>query len=251
MQTQHKGEIQYNITDHPLNTIIINKNVRGQCVSEPAKCVHHHFFQPLFLIIVIWLQLTFTFQTNTFQGAIITDTVFTYYVFSFTCGEIEWSGQGFETAIVGYNSNGDYFVNHPANGFSDIGDIISCTIHTLPGGRRKKRQMAADGAIPAGAVPADQVAQGDKQVCIGIAKFDDQDIMEFNDLRNANNQIWTAALPGCPPIEALIQLSGEFQPFPLQGDNCYRSNNMFVPMIEGAMRTFQFVSVCCYDENNG
>ena len=191
------------------------------------------------------------FQTNTFQGVIITDSVHTYYVFSFTCGEIEWSGQGFETAIVGYNSNGDYFINHPTNGFSDIGEIISCTIHTLSEGRRKKRQnvMNPDGTIPAGECPADQAIQERKQSCIELALSDDFFIENFDDLKDFNNQDWTI-LSKCPQTKDKLIISPEFKPFLLQTSDCHRSKKPFVPG-GSVQRHYEFVSVCCYNEING
>lgn len=50
---------------------------------------------------------------------------------------MEWSGLGLGgAAVVGYNAEGIYFLNHAASGFDTVADIISCgTIQ-----KRKKRQ---------------------------------------------------------------------------------------------------------------
>ncbi len=88
--------------------------------------------------------VSFPFQTNTFQGVLVTNTTASFYGFSYGCGDLQWSGQGFETAIVGYNSHADYFFNHPANGIPDIGQIVSCTRQIIPTGGRRKRLAVAE-----------------------------------------------------------------------------------------------------------
>ena len=188
-------------------------------------------------------------QTNTFQGVIITDTVRSFYVFNFTCGEIQWSGQGSETAIVGYNSNGDYFNNHPANGFPDIGRIISCTRYIIPNRRRMKRetliiQRNDTTSGTSGECPTDQATQFAKRQCRNIAMFDNSTFTDVDDLRSTNGNRWNATLPKCPPTGLKLDLSPEFEPFPLQGGDCHRSKNRFIP--SGA-EGYVFVSICCYD----
>ena len=187
-------------------------------------------------------------QTNTFQGAIITDTVRSFYVFSFTCGEIQWSGQGSETAIVGYNSGGNFFNNHPANGLPDIGQIISCTRYMIPNiRRRRKRQIVQRNGSPSGECPADAATQMAKGLCLAIAAADNTAFRDVNnDLRDSNGSRWNATLPKCPPTGIKLDLSPEFEPFSLQTGDCHRSKNTFIPSgVEG----YVFVSICCYDMN--
>ena len=42
-------------------------------------------------------------STNTFQAIIITDVFTTYVIYTYECGELEWSGPDFLHAVVGYN----------------------------------------------------------------------------------------------------------------------------------------------------
>ena len=184
-------------------------------------------------------------QTNTFQGVLITDTIQSYYVFSFTCGEINWSGQGSETAIVGYNSKGDFFLNHPANGFADIGRIISCTRYMIPEGGRKKRQTGNTAGAPSGTCPADLATQEAKQICRLIAEADDESFENIDLLEDNNGQTWQI-LSQCPPTKSQLAISTEFEPFCCQEGDCYRSKNAFEPQNTN-IRQFEFISVCCYD----
>lgn len=193
-------------------------------------------------------------QTNTFQGIIITDTIHSYYIFSFTCGEIEWSGQGFETAIVGYNSNADYFDNHPANGFPDIGQIISCTRHVIPQGKRRKRQAPGGGA-PANLIPANPDVQAAVAECNQLAQFDQQNIPDINNVRGAVGTVLPInimdpnLLPHCPPTRPQAEISPEFREFTDVTRDCFQSKKSFIPSFitnPSLQRPYEFISVCCY-----
>ena len=190
-------------------------------------------------------------QTNTFQGVIVTDTVRSFYIFSFTCGEIQWSGQGFETAIIGYNSNGNYFYNHPANGLPDIGRIVSCTRYMIPDRGTMTQQIFEQMGAPSGACPADTAIQMAKELCHNIANLDDASFTNINTLRDRNDESWTV-LSKCPPTRVQLEISTEFNSFSSQAGDCYRSKNTFVPTaISGnpLIRPYEFVSVCCYERN--
>ena len=50
-------------------------------------------------------------QTNTFQAIIITDVFTTYVIYTYICGELEWTGPDFRHAVVGYNIPGVGFRN--------------------------------------------------------------------------------------------------------------------------------------------
>ena len=51
---------------------------------------------------------------------------------------MQWSGlSGAPCAVVGYNSEGDAYQNHPASGFTTVADIISCGFSQ--DGRRKRQ----------------------------------------------------------------------------------------------------------------
>ncbi len=60
---------------------------------------------------------------NTFQAIAISNGAESYALFTYKCGEMEWSGQ----AVIGYNggSLSDYYFNHPLSG-SDDAQTIAC-----------------------------------------------------------------------------------------------------------------------------
>lgn len=77
-------------------------------------------------------------QTNNYQGILVTDGLSSYLIFTYVCGEMQWSALGQNrAAVVGYNTGSFSFYNHPLSGFSLIGENISCTSES---GRRQKRQ---------------------------------------------------------------------------------------------------------------
>ena len=149
---------------------------------------------------------------------------------------------------MGYNSKGDFFLNHPANGFADVGRIISCTRYMVPEGGRKKRQTGNTAGPPSGECPADLATQEAKQICSLIAEADDESFENIDLLEDDNGQTWQI-LSQCPPTRAQLEISTEFDPFCCQDDDCYRSRNTFEPSIIGnrLQRPFEFISVCCYN----
>ena len=62
-------------------------------------------------------------QTNTFQAIIITDVFTTYVIYTYKCGELEWTGPDFRHAVVGYNIPGAGFRNEPLSATSGIHSI--------------------------------------------------------------------------------------------------------------------------------
>ena len=62
-------------------------------------------------------------QTNTFQAIIITDVFTTYVIYTYKCGELEWSGPDFLHAVVGYNLPNVGFMNEPLSGTPAIPSI--------------------------------------------------------------------------------------------------------------------------------
>ncbi len=167
-------------------------------------------------------------QTNTFQGVIVTDTFRTYYVFTYVCGDMEWSGQGTETAIVGYNSNGDYFKNHEANGLADINEIISC-IDSTNGGETDQLPLSMN------------IEQIRIQGCMALAAADDADINDIGTFLDLDQ------LPACPSTKVQLFISTEYQVFPQQTGDCYRSK--FEINGQSPSKSYNFASVCCYAPN--
>lgn len=69
-------------------------------------------------------------MTNKFQ---------TFAIFTYKCGDIQWSGLNQnQAAVVGFNAEGDYFENHPLSGFASIGEAVSCTFDVS---ERQKRNV--------------------------------------------------------------------------------------------------------------
>ena len=50
------------------------------------------------------------FQSNTYQGILITDGTHSFAVFIYQCGLLEWSGS--DPATVGYYGDGNFYENH-------------------------------------------------------------------------------------------------------------------------------------------
>ena len=179
-------------------------------------------------------------QTNTYQGIIITNTTTTYYIFSYPCGDIQWSDQ----AVVGFNANADVYYNHPASGLPNLGRIVSC------------RDQTAVGSV-AGVLPTIQGIN----FCTSIANADDSNIPDVNsvaiDIDGDGNIIYGSIvdqLPRCPAtMDLAARLAGYiFEPFPEQGANCYRSLDRFTPSFTlnpSLRRVYQFASVCCYRQH--
>ena len=75
----------------------------------------------------------------------MTDTFRTYAVFTYKCGDIQWSGlnqnQG---AVIGFDAEGNYFGNHPLSGSSSIGEAVSCTFDI---NKRRKRNAQQTGQV--------------------------------------------------------------------------------------------------------
>ena len=78
-------------------------------------------------------------------------------------------------------------------------------------------------------------------------------ISSVTDLNNAGTRIRIRVLdqvPACPPIRSTAMLSPEFQQ--LQGHaSCLRSVASYEPIYDinqGLETTFEFVSVCCYND---
>ena len=51
-------------------------------------------------------------QTNTFQGIVITNGASSYAVFTYECGDINWSGM----ATIGFKATGSFYQNHAYSG---------------------------------------------------------------------------------------------------------------------------------------
>ena len=62
------------------------------------------------LFIATLLALFFELQTNTFQGVLVTDYSRSFAVFTYNCGDLDFSNG----ATIGFSSGDGLFANHPA-----------------------------------------------------------------------------------------------------------------------------------------
>ena len=63
-----------------------------------------------------------------------------YTIFTYMCGDIQWSTIGTESAVVGYNAGGEYTYNVHGSSFSSIGELVSCTVSTNAQSKRETSQ---------------------------------------------------------------------------------------------------------------
>ena len=172
-------------------------------------------------------------QTNTYQGIILTDRANTYFLLTYTCGDIEWSSIGDEAAVVGYNAQSDYFFNHPASGFSSIGDAVSCT------SPRNKRQEKLSVFTIGKRVQVNKELVRDSVKCMAFYTVDTEDISE----EQLNNEIIPNVEP-CPCNSRQASQDKRFQPQPSK-ENCY---TQIVPLkVRTNAQVYTFVQQCCYD----
>ena len=177
-------------------------------------------------------------QTNTYQGIIITDRVNTYYVFTYICGELQWSvGSGFGHAVVGYNSHGDYFYNTPGSGYENIADIVSCSFQVGNRRRRSAHQSSIIGMIPSS---INQTAK----ICSTMITNERHSIPDAKILQILEN------LPDCPPNSLLVEVDRLFEQDSTKAA-CFRSKVQFDPknIVPHLTRSYTFVQQCCYYSN--
>ncbi len=102
-------------------------------------------------------------QTNNYQAILVTNNLDTFVIYIYMCGEMQWSSLGRnKAAVVGYNSEGNFFQNHPASGYDIVADIISCGIKQE---NRRKRQAPIMTNIPMN-LPTDPVLRERARKCI-------------------------------------------------------------------------------------
>jgi hypothetical protein len=111
-------------------------------------------------------------QVNNYQTIVVSDVLHTYVIFSYMCGEVQWSALGRNrAAVVGFNAEGNFFGNHPLSGFPAVGDAVSCTFEL--GKRRRKRQ---DAEMPPAnmlmELPADPELRVKVESCLNAFDFD-------------------------------------------------------------------------------
>lgn len=64
----------------------------------------------------------FSFQNNTFQAVLVTNSTKSYAIFTYKCGELDF----LDTAVIGYNIPLGYYVNHPLSDAALPADTVAC-----------------------------------------------------------------------------------------------------------------------------
>ena len=181
-------------------------------------------------------------QTNKYQGIIITDRVHTYSLFTYTCGELQWSAHGLEYAVVGYNCQGDYFSNNPASGYENIADVVSCSFQVT--GKRRRRQTIIDSIndfTMTMEMPADSEMQKLLNMCLDLINIDN------NSITISDVPIIVDKLPVCPPSYYQVNVDLLFEKDSTR-QGCFQSKVQHDPSESGikVQRDYRFVQQCCY-----
>lgn len=159
------------------------------------------------------------------------------------CGEVQWSSLGRNNpAAVGFNSEGNFFYNHPLSGLSGVGDVVSCTFDV---GKRRKRQgdMTPNNLMME--LDADTEVKGAVEECNGAFAQD-----EASYLLNSDKSPQTLAemLEPCPcTLEQAIIDSARFVKLEEPG-NCYVSA---LPINErlDSLGDISLTQMCCYHDD--
>ena len=179
-------------------------------------------------------------QTNNFQAVLVTNFSHTFAIYNYICGEMEWSGFGNEKAAVGYIASREIFNNHPASGFSLIGDAISCP--TEDSRKRRKRAIGRNNIVQQ----------------IGIGNGDLQDRINFCVHGTPGDTIINRAgiktsfiaslLEPCPPRLSLAQTDvGRFILFGTNDNQqCFITAKPLTRTQPTALSQFTFTQQCCY-----
>ena len=183
-------------------------------------------------------------QTNTYQATIVTDNIYTYLFFTYSCGEMEWSSvhSGWHAAVVGYNSGPLKRFNHPASGLDFIVDAVSCT------DRESSSKQAIMTPIPYGEpLKNDTIMQltnttdlGENYiVCTTYANNENNYLAEINEAHTT--------ISPCPKSRTQAQEDHRFLVMEQPESNCY----VWAFVIEkgdgqlDSKRTY--TKQCCYD----
>ena len=183
-------------------------------------------------------------QTNNYQAIIVTNNTRTFAIFTYTCGEIQWSALGRNrAAVVGYNARGDYYSNHPSSGFAAVGNSVSCTFQL---GRRQARQAPPPSMSVMMDLGASSSVVQQREECLIAINFD----MVF--LTGSTPQNLVNMLDPCPPDLQTVKL--DFGRFILHPGNFPGSSICYVSAtsisVSLLVSRIQLTQQCCYNQNN-
>ena len=157
------------------------------------------------------------------------------------CGEIQWSALGTNrAAVVGYNSEANFFENHPLSGLSGIGDAVSCTFDI---GKRRKRQGAMPNNMPM-PLPADANVQRLVGQCLSFEARNQ--LAYLGTIPQETPETLADRLDPCPctPDQA-IQDHARFIKHNDQNNDCYISSKPRSVRL-GALGIISLTQMCCY-----
>lgn len=163
----------------------------------------------------------------------------TYAIFSYVCGEVQWSslGRNSAAAVVGYNSEGNFFDNHPLAGFSGIGDAVSCAFNI---GKGRKRQPGMPNNMPM-TLPATQTVQELVRQCTQAVNRDKLAYL----LPPFTPETLAAMLLPCPCTrQQASEDTAQYREFTTPGDCYITSQPMTVVLL--AVGTISLTQMCCY-----
>ena len=177
----------------------------------------------------------------------MSNTIDTYVVFTYMCGDIQWSSVGGSgAAVVGFNAEGDAFHNHPHSGFDSIGEAVSCVVEF---GKRRRRQETIN-------VTRNDITKvyTQEQFAALVRNCDnalreDQRVLpipavEFERLRD------TFGLEPCPgDINKLDDELGRFMRQTDIADQCYITTKPIQTSLHLSGESISATQQCCYDEN--
>ena len=176
-------------------------------------------------------------QINSYQAIIVSDIDRAYAVFTYKCGQIEWSSVGENNlAVVGFNANGPFieeseisFKNYRLSGLRGVGDEITCEFEPITNLFIR--------------LPSTQ-AQRDRLECIAALDRDTEL------LQGETSQTLADMLKPCPCTEAqCIKDDGSFIKQENSTQNCYITAYpvKFQPSQTG--ESFTLTQQCCYSRN--
>lgn len=156
---------------------------------------------------------------------------------------MQWSGLGqSRAAVVGYNSEGNFFQNHPSSGFSTIANIISCGVNQESRSKRQADPLLLE-IIPV-ELPTDPVLRMRAQTCIDRYLLDIQ-FLKINPTELAD----LVSDRPCPP--SLDQAINDAARYVMQTESphCYVSTLSKRSDAVSAAFTIFATQQCCYDDD--
>ena len=161
----------------------------------------------------------------------VTDTITTHVIFTYECGEMEWSRSGSNAAVIGFSAGGQYYHNHPLSGTTYIRDAVRCS------GRNVTNMLFT---LPTTPNARDLIH---RQRC--LRKYhEDRRFLQGVDIDSLAR--WLEPCP-CTLLQAIL----DFGRYIRQSNTvCFLSNRPMRYLVP-AGRHIQFTQQCCYDQYSG